>query len=516
MKKFRILTILLIICLAAALFPASALAVDDPAVTAEAAIVMDADSGTVYYEKNADDRVQPASTTKMVTALLVIEAIERGEIGLGDTVTAGDDCQYNLDEESSNADPIIEPGETLTVEDLLYCTMLVSANEACNILASYVAGSVDDFIDLMNERAEELGCTGTHFDNANGLEDSDHYTTARDFALIAQEAVSHPQLIDICSATEYTVPATNVNDARELENTNELLNPDSSYYYPAAYGIKTGYFNNAGYCLVSVAEDNNIKVITVVMGSDEKGDNFADTVTLFDWMFDNYSYHNILSSTETLYTVPVELGMTDSTGLRADNDISVILSNEEEASVQYQVTLYHEQENTTLQAPISAGDVLGEVTAVELDGSGNVVRTYGSAYLVATNSVEMSRGVYIRAQIAELFQTKAVKNIIIVLIVILALYLVLVVFYRIQRRRHVRSVRMAKRERAARMAQQEAGWLNIPQDQRRGDPGIGYFDSEPVPQQNDYQYSRPAQPEEYSRESSNKALDDYFDSFFNE
>ncbi len=280
MKKFKILPFILIIVLALGIFPVSAGALDDPSVSASAAVLMNADTGDILYEKNGTATVQPASTTKMMTALLVVEAIEAGDISLTDEVTAYQDCQYNLEEDSSNANPTIEPGEIMTVEDLLYCAMLQSANEACNILAEYVSGSVSSFVELMNQRAEELGCTGTHFSNANGLEASDHYTTAEDFALIAKEAVTHAMFLTVCGAASYTVSATNMAEARSLTNTNQLLVSSSDYYYEYAYGIKTGYFANAGYCLVSAANYNDMNVICVVMGSTTSNGQFADSLTL--------------------------------------------------------------------------------------------------------------------------------------------------------------------------------------------------------------------------------------------
>jgi D-alanyl-D-alanine carboxypeptidase (penicillin-binding protein 5/6) len=494
MKKFKILPIVLTILIMMALLPVSALAVDDPAIGASAAVLMDASTGEVYYSKNADKTMAPASTTKMMTALLVVEAIERGDIGVNDVVTAYDDCQYNLDSDSSNANPAIEPGETMTVEQLLYCAMLASANEACNILGEYVAGSISGFVSQMNSRAQELGCQNTNFTNTNGLEDSNHYTTAYDFALIAQEAVQHQLFVQVCGTLNYTVASTNKNDARSLTNTNSLLNPDSSYYYEYAYGIKTGYFSSAGYCLVSAATYDNMDVICVVLGGQESGDQFADSLTLYDWMFDNFSHRQILGSTETIYTVDVALGTADSTGLRAENAIYVTLPKDYDASINYQVTLYHAVEGRTLEAPVNAGDVLGEVTVIDSDGT-----VYGTSYLVATNSVDISRVEYLKTQVKELFQTPVVRRIITLLIVLLAVYVLLVFFYSLQRVRHLKSLRAAKRERAMRQAHEETQWLEIP-DQTEQEPDIDYFsDGDSEPAQSD---------------DSDASRDSYFDSFF--
>ena len=482
MKKFRILSLFLALLIAASLLSVPALAVDDPEITASAAMVVDAETGEVYYSKNADARVMPASTTKMVTALLVAEAIDRGDISLSDTVTASDDCAYNLDSESTNAGPTIVPGETMTVEGLLYCTMLVSANEACNILAEYVSGSVSAFVDDMNARAAELGCTGTHFANANGLEDSNHYTTAADFAILAREALSHPLIEQICGTLSYVVPATNVAGARELTNTNSLLNPDSTYYYEYAYGVKTGFFTNAGYCLIAAAEKEDVDVICVIMGAPEIGGNFADALTLFEWMFDNFQVTQILSPTQTLMLVDVSAGTADSTGVRAMESINAVLPMDYDTSrIQKHVVLYHERDDQELVAPVNAGQALGEVTVVEVDENNQVVRTFGTTILVATSTVDMSRIEYLRSQVHELFQTPIVRRILTILIILLALYIILIFFYAVQRGRHLRSVRNAKRERARRQMEEEVEWIEFPEE-TDDDPNVEFFedpDAEP-------------------------------------
>ena len=527
MKKFKLLTLALILLLTVSLLPVSALAVAEPEINAQAAIVVDADSGEVYFEKNADQRIQPASTTKIMTALLVIEAVERGDIGLGDAVVATENCLYNIDAESTNANPQIQPGESMSVQDLLYCTMLVSANEACNILGEYVSGTVTGFVEAMNARAEELGCTGTHFANANGLEDSDHYSTAADFALIAREAMSHSLLEQICGTQSYTVSETNVAPARMLTNTNMLLNGESEYYYSPAYGIKTGFFTNAGYCLVSAAEKENINVICVVMGGVQMDDQFRETITLFNWMFDNFEYRQILSSAETIVTVPVYMGTSDTTGVRAEDAVSVILPRDYDiAKVGYQYVLYHEQKGERLEAPINAGEVLGEISVVELDGSGNAVRTFGTSKLVAASTVEMSRMDYIRSQLTDLFQTGPVRKIITVLIILLAAYLLLVAFYFIQRIRHLRSMRKARKERNERRAAEEAQWLTFPDESENDEPAVDFF-AEPeiapaklaepkAPTPEPEPETKPEEPAELARRMPRYEVvdDDFFDSFF--
>lgn len=271
MKKYRILPLLLIVCLLlTAAFPAAAAkntadnSADTPQSTANVSsdgvpqstvqaqegsyvfgsdavksaldeklqancvLLADEDSGQYYYTRNIDAKAYPASLTKIMTLLLAVEAVERGDVNLSDTVTAYDDCNADMVEGASNAD--IKVGETMTFEDFLYCAMISSANEACNVVAEYVCGSISAFVQRMNERAQALGCTGTHFANPHGLPNDDHYTTAHDLYRITKEALSHELFATICNTVKHTVPATNLSDERTLSNTNGLINPESPMY----------------------------------------------------------------------------------------------------------------------------------------------------------------------------------------------------------------------------------------------------------------------------------------------
>lgn len=469
MKKFKITPLLLLLAIFAALLPGKAAALDQPSISSRNAVLMNANTGEIFFDQAGEDTAYPASTTKIMTALLVIEAIEAGQITADDVVTAYDDCHLNMDEDSSNANPIIDPGEQMTVKDLLYCALVASANEACNILAEYTAGSISAFVDRMNQRAQELGCTGTNFTNCNGLEDAAHYTTARDLAVIAREAVSHQLFQDICSTQSYTTAATNYNSERTLTNTNLLLDPNSQYYCEYAYGIKTGYFANAGYCLVSGALYNDINLICVVLGGTESDDEdaaartrsqYADTLTLYNWAWENYSNQQVVSSTETLYQLPVSSGNSTTVGVRAESGISLLLPNDYDVStLETQKVLYYERDGVELTAPISAGDRLGEITILR-DG-----QQAGFSYLVATSSVEMSKTVYLKSQAGQVFQQPVVRRLITVIIIIFAAYLILVCIYRVQRLRHLRSIRQAKRLRAERLAHNEVVNAGLPEEE---------------------------------------------------
>lgn len=255
-----------------------------------------------------NERRSPASLTKIMTGLLAVEALDNGQCSMTDMVTAGQDCLTGLGDDSSNSG--IMPGETMSFKDLFYCAMIHSANEACNVLATYISGSISAFVEQMNKRAEELGCTDTHFLDPNGLSNDGHYTTAHDLYLITREALKHPDFMTACNTVYYETEATNMNPPRQMYNSNALLTSGGyygdSYVYDGAAGVKTGYTRAAGYCLVSTAQKNSINALAIVMGcsgqlnsgADWNGEynNFVSSITLYDWLFDNFSYRTILTA----------------------------------------------------------------------------------------------------------------------------------------------------------------------------------------------------------------------------
>lgn len=440
MKNFKFTAFLLILTIVASLYLPStyAAALDDPAPQAASALLVDADSGYVFYSKNETAQVDPASTTKIMTVLLAVEAVERGEVLLTETVTATANCLYDITADSSTQN--IQPGEEMTFSDLLYCALVASANEACNIIAERVSGSIPAFIQLMNDRAAELGCTGTHFANTHGLTNENHYTTAWDLYLIANEALKHDQFMTIANTTSHVVPATNMSNARELTTTNRLLLPNADEYYEYAAGMKTGHTSAAGYCLVSTAEKDDMQVISVLMGCDatiaENGTSqslsFSETSRMFEWVFNNFSYQTILSTSDLIAQVPVALAEgTDSVIARPATDLSIVLPNDADLSqVQRDVVIFSQEEGAEpLEAPIESGLRLGTIT-ISYDGV-----TYGPISLVANSDVSLSKIMYIRQQISNIFGQTWVKVLLIALVVLLVLYIAFVIRYNILRRR---------------------------------------------------------------------------------
>ncbi|MBS6914145.1 MAG: serine hydrolase [Clostridium sp.] len=248
-----------------------------PQIKAEGAVLYDATRDQVLYEKNADTRYYPASITKIMTALLVLE-----HCNLNDTVTFSQTAVTNL--ESGAVTLGVKAGDQFTVEQCLYGLLLKSANEIANGLAEHVSGSISGFADLMNQKAASLGCTNTHFVNPNGLNDSNHYTTARDMALIADAAFSNPTLCKIASTVNYDFPATaSVPSVRKLTMGHKMVNPANSEYYSGIVGGKTGYTSLAGNTLVTCAERNGTRLVAVILKSRQT--HYADTRALLDYGF---------------------------------------------------------------------------------------------------------------------------------------------------------------------------------------------------------------------------------------
>ena len=362
--KTRQITILLLSALILFSFTTCCFAAEPPDLSASSALLIERNSGAVLFEKDADAKVYPASMTKIMTCML---AIENGK--LSDTVTVSASALEGLTEEGSTAN--LKVGERMTLQDLLYCLMLSSANEAANVVAEYVSGSIDAFIALMNTRAAELGCTGTHFANTHGLHDDDHYTTARDLARITEAALETATFRAICSSASYTVGATNLSAARSLSTTNRMIvkSADNAYYDSRVTGVKTGYTTPAGRCLTATAESGTLSLLSVVCGCPtrilESGDlefgSFPDTKLLLDYGFSNFTYETVLNTLYPIAEIPVKnASSTSVVPLAPASSLGIILPiNYDAASLDYSITYISED---GVDAPVSAGDVLGTVT----------------------------------------------------------------------------------------------------------------------------------------------------------
>ena len=417
---------------------------EDPDIQAKAALLVDANTGAIVYAKNEHQELYPASLTKIMTALLVVEAIDKGQLSLDQEVTAPSTIE-SLDTDGSTAN--IKPGEIMTVEQLLYCMLVVSANEACVILAETVSGSVDAFVDQMNEKAQALGCENTHFVNPTGLHDSQHYTSAWDLYLITKEALTHKDFVRISDTGDITLPATNLHEARALHSTNYLISVWRSrgYINKNAHGIKTGSTSEAGHCLVSSAAKGSLSFISVVLGCDrltlEDGEirtmSFYETNRLFQWGFDNFSYKTILTADEYPKEVAVSLSKIDHVTVHPARDVEILMPNDlEPEDLERTITL----NSDPVEAPITTGDKLG---TIQLSYQGTV---YATEDLLALNDVEASRLLTFWRDVKLFFAKPAVKIAGVVLAVLLVVVLLWKLIFGRRRYRYGRRVGFSRRE----------------------------------------------------------------------
>ncbi len=372
MKKVRVLSLFLIciLFLSLAAEPVHA-AVPSLEVEAKAALLLDADTGEVLYEKEAEHKLYPASLTKIMTALLVFDAVEAGTLSLQQQITAPAAAFVGLSSAGSTAN--IKTDEVLTVEELLACMLINSANEAASILACAVGGTIADFVSMMNARALELGCEDTHFVNPTGLHDDDHYTTAWDLYRITMAALEYDRFMEICDSKSWEIPETNLSGPRTLHSTNYLISNWRAlgYLYSGADGVKTGHTSQAGHCLISTARRGDRRLIGVILGANkqvyyegnkkyEKVGSFTEMSRMFDWGFDNFSRETLVTSAETVAEARVDLSReTNYVVVHPAKNVERLLPSDlSAADLTRTVTLKEE----VFLAPIAAGQEMGTLT----------------------------------------------------------------------------------------------------------------------------------------------------------
>lgn len=333
-------------------------------------LLMESKTGKIIYEKNAYEKLYPASTTKIMTAILTLEHCE-----LTDIATASYEALYTVPIGYANAN--LQVGEELTINQLLHVLLIQSANEAANVLAEHIAGSVESFSTMMNTKAQELGCLNTHFVNPNGVHNKEHYSTAYDLALMGRYAMQNETFRKIVGTTFYTLPSTNkypTND-RVFDTTNDLIKKDNSdrvdnYYYPYTTGIKTGYTDAAKSCIVASAKKDDIEYIVVILGAKTTENGLSarniDCKNLFNYAFENYTVKTLHEANSVLKTTKIPKGSN------ATKNLKVIVQDEISALVKNDTNLTNiiptVEINNDLQAPIAKNTVVGKIT-YNIDGN---------------------------------------------------------------------------------------------------------------------------------------------------
>lgn len=321
----------------------------------EAAILVDENSNFILYDKNSNKKMYPASTTKILTAIIAIE-----KCNLDDIVTVNQSAISQIPEGYSSAHLV--NGEKISVKNLLSAFLVPSANDAGYVLAEYISGSISEFAKLMNEKATEIGCNSSHFVNPSGIHDDNHYTTAYDLSLIAKYCMNNKTFRDIVCQKTCTIPKTNKTDIRNYKNTNLLLNTSSKFYLPECIGIKTGYTVEAGNCLISCFSKENMNLIGVVLGAkrinNSDSTRFIDSINLFNYGYNNYYLKTIVSKNDVITNIQIKNGSkeTKNLDLIAENDINVLLKKDEKIP---DPVIYL---NDNILGPISKDSCIGKAT----------------------------------------------------------------------------------------------------------------------------------------------------------
>ena len=408
-----------------------------PKLSAEAWILIDGETGYVLAEKNSKEEMYPASTTKIFSYLVVADAVENGDLALEDELTFTKDMQDTLDPDGSNIE--LKTGEKMSVLNLLRAMLIASGNDAATLLAVSVGGSAKKFVEKMNAKADELGLEHTHFTNPHGLTDSEHYTTAADLAKAAKTAMEDSTFRDIVGSKTLNIAPTNKTETeRYYINTNNLISTlrYSKYYYDKATGIKTGYTEAAGNCLVASAKDGGQELICVVLKSEASHD---DAKTLLEYGFDNFKQIEIVKKGDLLGERPVKQGkggVDHIRGVAAKTMTATIPNSASDEDIKCEI----KYEADEVYAPIKKGDVLGTATYTYKDA------VVGTMNIVAETDVARHPFGFIMSIGEAIWGSIVVRIIVYIILILLVLFILLVIygFYRSIKRSKARKRRRGK------------------------------------------------------------------------
>ncbi len=447
MKKLNILAVLLTITLVMTVVgPTTAAALDDPDIRAEAAMLVDIRSGKVLYEKNSDKQFSPGGLARVMMLLLAVEAIEAGQAGLTDTVTVSQTFDQQL---TGNAKTIgLRAGDTLILHDLLYAAYCAAADDACFVVAEYLAQSVDAFALQMTDRAAQLGCTGTHFLDPGGLLDGQG-TTARDQFIILQKAVSHQLFLAIAGTLTYDMQQAETSAQKSLQNTYVPLDPDDRYYDIRNTAGQTNEPDEAT-SVVSYAPGSELSLVSVVLGAPPETSSedelilrgYTETARLIEWGFDSYSWRTVLNAGETIATLNVALAQdAQQLDVVAAQGVRLLLPNDtSEQDVLRQITMYEQPEGGPY-APINRDDIFGEIIII-VDG-----QYMDTVQLVAGHTVRLDQQAYIKEQIEETLELTWVRLLLAGLALVLICYIVYIIRYMYRRHSRRKAAAQARRKR---------------------------------------------------------------------
>lgn len=356
----------------------------DLGLNAKSAILMEESTGNILYESNPDERLPIASVTKVMTMLLIMEAVDSGKISLDDMVTVSENAMSY-----GGSTMFLETGEQLTVNDMLKGIAVASANDGCVAMAEHLAGSESAFVDMMNEKAKKLGMENTHFMNTNGLDEDDHYSSARDVAIMSRELMKHETIFNYTSIWMDTLRGGKF----QLANTNKLIR-----FYDGANGLKTGSTSKALCCLSAAAKRNDMQLIAVVLGAPTSAERFASAKSLLDYGFANYAVNTQIIAGDEVQKIAVEKGVDKEVGVVASDSCSTLVKKGQEDNITKEIKI-----DETITAPIEAGQKIGTMTisrdgeviadidlnassAVEKKGIGLIIKDFFATIFFGSNN----------------------------------------------------------------------------------------------------------------------------------
>lgn len=356
----------------------------DLGLNAKSVILMEESTGNILYENNPDERLPIASVTKVMTMLLIMEAVDSGKINLDDMVTVSENAMSY-----GGSTMFLETGEQLTVNDMLKGIAVASANDGCVAMAEHLAGSESAFVDMMNEKAKELGMENTHFMNTNGLDEDDHYSSARDVTIMSRELMKHETIFNYTSIWMDTLRGGKF----QLANTNKLIR-----FYDGANGLKTGSTSKALCCLSAAAKRNDMQLIAVVLGAPTSAERFASAKSLLDYGFANYEVNTQITAGDEVQKIAVEKGVDKEVGVVAGDSCSTLVKKGQEDNITKEIKI-----DETITAPIEAGQKIGTMTisrdgeviadidlnassAVEKKGIGLIIKDFFATIFFGSNN----------------------------------------------------------------------------------------------------------------------------------
>lgn len=317
----------------------------------DSAILIEPTTNTILYELNKDKRKPPASMTKLMTMLLIIEAIDDGRIKLNDIVTVSKNAAG-----MGGSQVFLEENMKIEIEQLLKGIAIASGNDAAVAMAEHIAGSTDEFVKMMNDKVKELGLSNTHFVNVHGLDAENHYSSAYDMAQIARELLKHEKILEYTSLYEdYLIKPDG--SKTWLVNTNKLVR-----FYDGVDGLKTGYTSTAKYCLTATAQKNNIRFVTVTMGVDTSEHRSADTTSMLNYAFANYKLNTIIKKDQVIGEIEVKKGKNNIGKIVASENVTDLLKQNEKKTYSYNII------KDKVEAPLKKGDVVGKLEVIDNNG----------------------------------------------------------------------------------------------------------------------------------------------------